>query len=146
MVPHINFTSFLQQSRLGLVILTQIHVYITRRSCVHVRSAYVVEHQNTFGLFTATVVDGSIRKTSSGGVSANKSCSLPVVFCFATSLDLTFTCCLSHFFVVDSLQWAASWSSQKLLDGLLLVHIHLPVPLINLQSTCFPLPFVGQSS
>ena len=63
---------------LGLVLLTQLHVYVSGCWCVHVRSAYVVEHQH-LDLFPVTVADSSLRKASSGGVAASNPCSSPVL-------------------------------------------------------------------
>ena len=78
---------------LGLVLLTQLHVYVTGCSCVHVRVMSL--NINTLGLSPVTVAYNSIRKASSGGVAANKRCSLPVLICFAISLVPRFMCCLS---------------------------------------------------
>ena len=82
-------------SRLGLILLTQLHVHVTGCSCVHVRVRFMSLNINTLGLSPVTVADNSIRKASSGGVAANKRCSLPVLICFAISLVPRFMCCLS---------------------------------------------------
>ena len=88
-------------AQLGLVLFAQLCVHVAGRSCVHLRSANVVEHQHLF---------------------------LARVICFATSLDLTFICCLSRRLL---------GLFEAVFCGSFLAHIHLPV-LLHLQCTRFP--------
>ena len=80
----------------------------------HVHAGFVPLSINTLGSFPVTVADSSTRKASSGGVPADNPCSLPMLICFATGLDLTF---MSWLFL------------EALFHGSFLVHVHLPVPL-----------------
>ena len=140
-VPYIDFTSYPHRCSSPGSVLSSSHnftsVSLAARACMYAR--LMSWNINTLGFFPVTVADSSIREASSGGVAANKTWALPVLICFATSLGLTFMSCLSPFFVVDPLHvdgWLLGLL-KTILDGSLLVHIHLLVP-FHLQCTCFP--------
>ena len=79
-------------SRLCLVLLTQIYVYVSLVVRAYMYARLMSLSINTLGLSPVTVADSNV---SSGEVAADNPCSLPVLICFATSLNLTFMWCLS---------------------------------------------------